>query len=295
MKYDEVKYKKCIDFLVKNNCENIPHSHSNFLNHLVGTFNILKKWKQSEDLCFAGMFHNIYGNKYFNPNLNVTRDEIKKLIGNSSENLVFKFVSSDRTKINEGEDTELIILNLANSLDQRILFNIADDLYDKDSSENIHNYFKYVPWIFEGSNKGDISTKWKYNLNYRHPIEINFLELSDKLLKNSGLNKIFKLKRAYASANTYGFSGEYHYDDNAKEHNEVVSIMFYLNHKWDLNFGGETFFLNKNKNEIEHAVIPKPARAVIFDGFIYHGPRPLSKICNELRMVLTFKYELINK
>ena len=74
------KYQELVDFLNSKNCSKIKHSHSNFLNHLIGTFNILKKWKQPEHLCIAGMFHNIYGNQYFNPNLNVTREQIKNLI-----------------------------------------------------------------------------------------------------------------------------------------------------------------------------------------------------------------------
>jgi len=295
MKHNIEKYQNCINFLMEKNCQNIPHSHSNFLNHLIGTFNILKKWKQSDDLCFAGMFHNIYGNKYFNPNLNVTRDEIKKLIGDSSENLIFKFVNCDRNKINEEKDSELIILNLANSLDQKKLFIVEDNLYDKVYSEIINNYFRYINWSFDGSNLTEDSTKWSYNLNYKHEIEEKFLISSNMLLKKHGLDKIFKLKRSYASANTYGFSGEYHTDDNAKEYNEIVTIMYYLNKEWNFDFGGETFFLNENRSEIEHAIIPKPGRAIIFDGNIYHGPRPLSKVCKSLRMVLTFKYELINK
>jgi len=289
------KYQTYVNFLYNKNCHNIKHSHSNFLNHLIGTFNILKKWKQSEDLCIAGMFHNIYGNKYFNPNLNISREEIKNLIGEAAENLVYKFVNCERDKLNESNDSELIILNLANSLDQKKLFIIEDNLYDVTSSKNLYEYFKNLDWAFDGKNLTEDSMKWNYNLNFKHIFEKNFLDISEILLKKHGLNKIFKLARSYASANTYGFSGEYHTDDGAKEHNEIVTIMFYLNDNWNLNFGGETFFLNKDRNEIEAAVIPKPARAVIFDGFIFHGPRPLSKLCNQLRMVLTFKYELINK
>jgi SM-20-related protein len=110
------------------------------------------------------------------------------------------------------------------------------------------------------------------------------------LLKKNGLFNLFKLKRSYASANTYGFVGEYHVDDNAKEYNEIITIMYYLNTFWHLDFGGETFFLNEKRDEILNAVIPKPGRAVMFDGFISHGPRPLSKLYGGLRMVLTFKY-----
>ena len=106
------------------------------------TFNILKKWKQPEDLCIAGMFHNIYGNKYFNPNLNVTREEIKNLIGEKSENLVYKFVNCERDKINESNDSELIILNLANSFDHKKLFIIEDNLDTNEfpNKEDLEDY-----------------------------------------------------------------------------------------------------------------------------------------------------------
>lgn len=288
------KYQKYVNFLFSKNCHNIQHSKSNFFNHLIGTFNILKKWKQSEDLCVAGMFHNIYGNKYFNPNLNITREEIKNLIGDAAENLVYKYVNFDRDKINQSEDNELIILNLANSLDQKKLFVIEDNLYDVDSCKNVYNYFKNCEWKFDGKNRTEKSQKWDYYLNFKDKVEQDLLKISNSIIKKYGLDKLFKLKRAYASANTYGFSGEYHFDDGAKEYNEIVTVMFYLNEEWDFDFGGETFFLNHDRNEIEYAIIPKPARALIFDGFIYHGPRPLSKFCNQLRMVLTFKYELLN-
>lgn len=289
------KYQKYINFLFQKNCQKLKHSHSNFLNHLIGTFNILKKWKQNEDLCVAGMFHNIYGNKYFNPNLNIQRDELKNLIGEHAENLVYKYTNIDREKIIESQDSELIILNLANSLDQKKLFIIEDNLYDLESCKNVNSYYKNLDWKFDGKNFSDKSQKWDYSLNFKNINEHNFTILSNYLLKKHGLDKIFKFKRAYASANTYGFSGEYHIDDGAKEYNEIITVMFYLNDDWNFEFGGETFFLNNDRSEIEYAVIPKPARAVLFDGFIVHGPRPLSKFCDKLRMVLTFKYELINK
>jgi hypothetical protein len=285
------KYQKCIDFLFKNNCDKILHSKSNFLSHLINTFNLLKKWKQHEDLCFAGMFHNIYGNKYFNANLNISREDIKNLIGENAEELVFKFTNTERKNIAETKNKDLIILTAANEYEQNPIFKIEDNLYDQISSQNIENYFFNVPWKFDGRNSTDISRKWDYYLNFKDEIEKGFLEINDFLLKKYHLHDLVTLKRTYASANTYGYAGEYHTDDGAKDYNEIITIMYYLNSSWDLLFGGETFFLNQNKDEIVSAVVPKPARAVIFDGFISHGPKPLSKIYGGLRMVLTFKYK----
>jgi hypothetical protein len=288
------KYKKCVDFLFKNKCDQILHSNSTFFDHLINTFNLLKKWRQHDDLCFAGMFHNIYGNKYFNPNLNVNREDIKKLIGENAEELVFKFTNTDREKIIEMADKDLIILAAANQYEQQPIFKVEDNLYDIVSSKNIEEYFEKVSWQFDGKNDTELSRKWDYRLTFKNDIEKKFLEISNDFLKKCFLSPIFKLERAYVSANTYGFMGEYHQDDGAKEFNEVVTIMYYLNSFWSLDFGGETFFLNQKKDEVIHAITPKPGRMVIFDGSISHSPRPLTKICNKLRMVLTFKYVLNN-
>jgi hypothetical protein len=286
------KYQNCLNFLFKHNCDKILHSKSNFLNHLINTFNLLKKWKQHEDLCFAGMFHNIYGNKYFNANLNVSRNDIKNLIGENAEELVFKFTNIGRENIAESKNKDLIILTAANEYEQTPIFKIEDNLYDQIISQNIENYFFNTPWKFDGKNLTDVSRKWSYYLNFKEDIENGFLKINDILLKKYLLQDLFTLKRSYASANSYGSAGEYHTDDGAKDYNEVITIMYYLNSSWNLLFGGETFFLNENKDEIISAITPKPARAVIFDGFINHGPRPLSKLYGGLRMVLTFKYQV---
>ena len=118
MKFSKKKYKLCVEFLLNKNCKNILHSHSNFLNHLIGTFNILKKWKQSEDVCFAGLLHNVYGNRYFNPNLNVSRKEIQDLIGKKAEELVFKFTNTDRNDIVKSKDKDIIVIAAANDYEQ---------------------------------------------------------------------------------------------------------------------------------------------------------------------------------
>jgi len=286
------KYQSCIDFLFYHNCDKIPHSKSNFLNHLINTFNLLKKWKQHEDLCFAGMFHNIYGNNILNANLNVNREDIKKLIGNNAEEIVFNFTNIEREKIAESNNKDLIILTAANSYEQKPIFKIEDNLYDQIQADIIEKYFFNADWKFEGRNLTDDSKKWIYYLNFKEEVEKNFLTNNNYLLKKHYLKDLLTLSRSYASANTYGNTGEYHTDDGAKNFNEVITIMYYLNSSWDLLFGGETFFLNQNKDEIAHAVLPKPARAVIFDGYINHGPQPLSKIYGGLRMVLTFKYRV---
>ena len=116
--------EKSIQFLISKNTKNLKHKKSNFFEHLIGTYNLLIFWNQNFDLCLAGLFHNIYGNKYYDPKLNMKRSEIKKLIGNKAEKIVWDFVNVERNKIVELKNKELLILSLANDLEQNYNLNI---------------------------------------------------------------------------------------------------------------------------------------------------------------------------
>ena len=85
---------------------------------------------------------------------------------------------------------------------------------------------------------------------------------------------------------------EIHQDEGESELNEVFTIMFYLNKKWDVTYGGETYFLDHTHNNLWKSILPKPARVVLFDGSIPHAAREVSRICTDLRMVATFKYKV---
>ena len=79
-----------------------------------------------------------------------------------------------------------------------------------------------------------------------------------------------------------------HTDGGYEDH--CYTVMFYLNKVWTMSYGGETIFTNPERTEIIHSVITKPGRALLFDGFIPHCAREISRTCIELRMVATLKY-----
>jgi len=116
--------EKSIQFLISKNTKNLKHKKSSFFEHLIGTYNLLLFWNQNFNLCLAGLFHNIYGNKYYDPKLNVKREEIQKLIGIEAEKLVWNFVNIERNKIVELKNKELLVLSLANDLEQNYNLNL---------------------------------------------------------------------------------------------------------------------------------------------------------------------------
>jgi hypothetical protein len=253
------KYINCINYIIsQNNKDSL---------HLINIYNRLRKWGCSEDICYAGLFYSLED-----------RETVKKLIGKKAESLYFS--SSKESKI----------LSLAIKLNKPFI-NVIDNYFDQYSILESYYYFRdIVPWRFIGS--GADNTRWrkfKYDLNFKNKIELKFKKETEAILKNSNYFDILKPERVYASASPYGTVNLPHKD---YEGTDGLTIMYYLNESWNLDFGGETVFYNEQNDEIQKSVIPKPGRVLFFDGNITHVARDTVRNFNDLRMVLTFKYEI---
>jgi hypothetical protein len=67
------------------------------------------------------------------------------------------------------------------------------------------------------------------------------------------------------------------------------TALWFLSAEWDLEWGGETLFFDKNR-DAAFVVSPRPGRLAIFDGSILHCGRPPTRICHVPRF--TFAYKL---
>lgn len=86
-------FEKEIDFLKQIGADKLPHSGKTLLDHLIGTSQILKNYGRSISEQKAGLFHSIYGTEYYKNSikLNIDRQQIKDLIGNETEEIVYIF------------------------------------------------------------------------------------------------------------------------------------------------------------------------------------------------------------
>ena len=98
----------------------------------------------------------------------------------------------------------------------------------------------------------------------------------------------FRCFRAYCNAAYYGDMLITHRDCNPKDKN-VVTALWYICKSWDLEWGGETLFFDKQQ-ETAFAVNPKPGRMAIFEGSLLHVGRPPNRICTEPRYTLALKF-----
>lgn len=118
----ENKYTK---YMKSVGAHKIPHSGRTLLEHLWGTYTILKREGHSEYICLAGLFHSIYGTNKFTHKSETNRDVIKNLIGEDAERLVWLFSDPDRVNkwdnlpITQDDKTALKIIDAVNIGEQK--------------------------------------------------------------------------------------------------------------------------------------------------------------------------------
>lgn len=147
---------------------------------------------------------------------------------------------------------------------------------DKEVSEFSHwnHDFLRVP----GNNQANMEVAL-YSNPAHQAIASVWTKLKDMHLKGHAL------VRCYANAHTYGVEGAPHID--SREDGNYTTIL-YIVPDWKAEWAGETVFFN-DEGEIVESVLPKPNRAITFDGTQLHSARSLARICPNVRITLMFK------
>jgi hypothetical protein len=90
-------------FLRKARTEQMPHSERGLFDHLLGTRQLLVEWEARPALCDAGLFHSVYSTEHYELKaipLSM-RDEVRQLIGDEAESLVWLFCMMRRKTLGQ--------------------------------------------------------------------------------------------------------------------------------------------------------------------------------------------------
>ena len=88
-----------VAFLGSRSAGTLGHVHGDLLEHLDGTYTLLRKWGNPPHVCHAGLCHAVYGTDGFATSLlDVTseREDLARVIGHDAEALVYLYASCDR-------------------------------------------------------------------------------------------------------------------------------------------------------------------------------------------------------
>ena len=165
-------YHKCINFLLSIGAQNIPHSGKTFFQHCVNVYNLLRKTNFSDDICYAGLLHSIYGNDIFDVDFKVERKTIKDLIGEEAESIVYYFNSTSRDQLWKEKKPNIIPILVANELDNTFLFKIIENVFDDFTVDKLYgNYRDFRSWNFTGSGSDNNHRKLHIKLKESNKIE----------------------------------------------------------------------------------------------------------------------------
>ena len=78
-----------------------PHGESRLDHHLADTYAVLRGWGQPDEVCLAGLAHSVYGTEIFTASILARdrRSELRQLIGDWAERLVYIFCASNRREL----------------------------------------------------------------------------------------------------------------------------------------------------------------------------------------------------
>lgn len=105
-------------------------------------------------------------------------------------------------------------------------------------------------------------------------------------LNLTAFNDRAKLLTCYSNRHTYGIEGFMHKDS---EDEKSVTIVVYMNKRWEPDWAGETVFFTYEGNDIVRSVMPIYGRYAIFPGNVPHAARAPSRVCPDVRTTLMFK------
>lgn len=189
----------------------------------------------------------------------------------------------------------------------KVTDNCIDDLLNKD----LHDFFSNLEWKYGYKSvnsiwkenhphwskyffMSDIKSDDSQNLDIGTPIHsVIFSDECIQLLYNK-LKELLpenaRLIRCYANGHTCGVDANIHYDDIREN---TMTFIFYPMSEWNVDWGGETIFWDRQNREIIKSVLPKSNRLLEFPSYLWHGARPISRYCNKLRITLMFKFIIL--
>ncbi len=183
------------------------------------------------------------------------------------------------------------------------MFTVYENLLPKHIFDNLHDRLCDEPgWKFD--NKSDKSKENEYGLTFWYK-ELKDDELFAKTLFEKICeitDKKFTLLRVYANGQTYGLSGDLHFDDSRPD---AYTFLYYTNPRWLLQWGGSTIFAeipnpvqNKltlptmkgdiSKANVEH-FLPKPNTGLLYKSNVTHAGLEPTRHCKELRITVSYK------
>jgi hypothetical protein len=172
---------------------------------------------------------------------------------------------------------------------------VFDNVLDHKAQYYFYRYIKNLSYkcnnVDSAVNTNNGFIKFRSDITPEQELDMNFFNAiqSQKCL---GLIKDYKIHSMYVNLGIPTDCHQLHTDIASSITNidECLTLLYYVNCDWNINWGGETLFYNNDLSGIEYTSFFKPGRIILFDGSIPHSARPQSFSSNQYRFTLACKF-----
>jgi Rps23 Pro-64 3,4-dihydroxylase Tpa1-like proline 4-hydroxylase len=172
---------------------------------------------------------------------------------------------------------------------------VFDNVLDHKAQYYFYRYIKNLSYkcnnVDSAVNTNNGFIKFRSDITPEQELDMNFFNAiqSQKCLE---LIKDYKIHSMYVNLGIPTDCHQLHTDIASSSTNidECLTLLYYVNCDWNINWGGETLFYNNDLSGIEYTSFFKPGRIILFDGSIPHSARPQSFSSNQYRFTLACKF-----
>jgi hypothetical protein len=302
---------------------NIGHGNGLYTDHCMNVYAILRELGAPEQVCLAGLYHSIYGNEYFNPNIIINRESVKQLIGEYAESLVYMlcsfsnleenilsktincskemyddlfYISYANLKEQSTHTTDVVLLDLlaryekvSNTLNQETVDKqliIFDDLIERSHLDLLNTYCLNSKFTCDHASNQlnfEIDSRFVSGLTRYDFLKTNLFDVCKAVGDRVGMK--LTLGNYYINHYTLMTPVSRHTDSSLPN---TYTILVNCNKFWDDDWGGEIKFYNEFSNV--HKIIDfVPGRVIFFDSRIEHKVMPLSPTAKKSRFTIAIK------
>ena len=165
---------------------------------------------------------------------------------------------------------------------------VLDNVVSPEEVPQLYKFFRNLPYRYVDSDRMDTTDYRHFGYTFPeepptdHPVVGFFAGAAMAHLRSRGI-KVGRVKRAYVNLNLYGDVQFAHEDGD-----EWTALAF-VNEVWNADWGGELLVYDEAAAGLAHAIVPAPARIVVFDGLLTHRGGVPSKLTTEPRITLAIK------
>lgn len=169
------------------------------------------------------------------------------------------------------------------------LIHVFDNIFDYGQRQSIYYFCTRSAFVLQGHDSPELEVQNDTTLvSIFSETDSRNLGIANTINTISPIQEILEGYTSHTSMiNLTTPSDKYHIHTDGVG----LTLLYYVNVKWNIEWCGETIFFNDNTNDYEYVSPFVPGRLIIFDGTIPHMIRPSTPNATQHRMTYVTRFK----